>query len=124
MDNSQQSQPVTDLIRTKRIEIVNDGRTRAVVGMLPNNNVGIGLTDTNGQLRLQLIVQEGLGTAFVLNDAEGRPRLQIALGQDGVAGMTLRYRNGQPHITLCMGPDETGALLFARDNDDIIWSAP
>jgi hypothetical protein len=137
-------EPLTDVLRTKRLEIVDDeGKVRAVLGTneqgvtslsifdqsarlrasLDASDVseqmnGLGIFDTSGGLQIAMgahtISEKGSG--FSCYGPNGELRADLGLHENGQAGLSFSAANKDRHIQMKAGHE--GDLLFIfTDND-------
>jgi hypothetical protein len=132
-----------DTIRTKRIELVDDGgEIRALLDADPSGSgaVGINLFDSGGNPRVSLAIAEDDTPTFSLHDEsgtlrvwissgpdgqgirmcddKGAPRLQLQLDQSGGADLLMLDQSGANRVVVSQMGDRGGApiLLFKDEN--------
>ena len=133
-----ENKPPVEVVRTKRLEIVDDeGKVRAVLvtneegvaslsvfdqservraslgaGEIPEQGSGLSVFDTNGKPRAVVGVDNdpNKGCALMLLDADGKQRASVGFQADGQAG--LRFSSGQKDRAIGMAAENDGNLAF------------
>ena len=136
--------PPSDVLRTKRLEIVDDeGKARAVLGTdeegitslslfepsgrlrttldaeeRPDKASGLGVFDTNGNLRVAAGMDNDPAkrSFFNLYDTEGNHRVVVSLDADGQAG--LRFSAGKKDRAIGIAAEDEGNLILMLTEDD------
>jgi hypothetical protein len=87
----QAGQPaVTDLVRTKRLELVDEvGKVRAVLDMTENAPLGLHLHDAAGKTRVELGLAPDGTPSLKLRDAAGMARTALIVHFEGSPTMGL-----------------------------------
>jgi len=132
-----------DVIRTKRVEIVDDnGTVRASLGLSDQNNVYLSMSDTSGTRRvlmsatanfcglrlnmsdstetLSMIVQYD-GPIISFSDANGVSRMKMHMSE-GYPVISLVRPDGMNIFQIELLPDGTARIQgHGKDHNDHIW---
>lgn len=114
MESEPQSPPVSDVVRTKRLEIVDDeGKVRAALGTDEEGMGGLTLFDEGGKKRAVLEAGEAQKHAegLALFDAQGNIRAMLGLSKDGHSNLSILAGGKGRNIKLIGHPD--GGVILA-----------
>ena len=110
-----QGLPITDIVRSRRFEVVDDkGKLRAFLGEGPNGSLGLTFCDTNGKtqasLRVFSIFTDGSVATpeLAMFDPAGRQRISINVSK--VTAVQNRQKSSDPCCKRELCVPETGIL--------------
>ena len=113
MEGKSQNPPASDILRTKRLEVVDDeGRVRAALGTDEEGMGGLTLFDESGKKRAVLEAGEAQGHAegLALFDADGNIRATLGFSKDGHSNLTI-LSGGKGRSIKLIGQPDGGVIL-------------
>lgn len=124
---AQGEQPaVADVVRARGFAMVDAaGKTRAVLGVLPDGSPGLVLYDAAETPRAALGAHSDGSSGLVLNDAAGKTRAVLSVRPDGRRpGLVLYDAAETPRAALGVSSDGTAVLGLYDGAGKLIWKAP
>ena len=84
-------------VRLRRL-VVEDGNGNPKIVMTTTGDRApvIALLNAEGEIRLQLVMLDGIEPKILLSDREGRGRLQMTIDEHDNAGITMFHDNDRP----------------------------
>ena len=106
-------------LRVRRLVIEDkDGEGKIILMTTPDGSLAIGLRDTEGQVRLQLILLDGTEPKVLLTDNERKGRVQLTVDVRRNAGVTVFHDNDRPWFTANTdGHHHYFLCVFDRENE-------
>jgi hypothetical protein len=106
-----------DVVRTKKLVIVNDAdQPRAVLSSTADGNTGLVLLDETGKQRAELIHTVDQKSAVQFFASDGTPRAILHSTDNGENTLVLHDRHGNPRIHLVISPNDDALLLIMDRN--------
>lgn len=145
--NSTPELETTEVIKTKRLEIVDDeGESRAVLGkdddqligltlydqtierlklkVRPNGNPEVILYDSDGKLRLKLFVNKRGEPKILLSDGYDNNIVKLAVSEDDESILELRDGVGDSRVALFVDDKGIGRITVFNDKGSLTGSLP
>ncbi len=100
------------------------GKQEVILGLGPDNEASLGLTDINRNPRVGLTVLAGGETSLDFWDNNGKKRAALGYSSDGVVALAFFDKDEKLRSTMATFHDGTPTILLLDKNKKVIWSVP
>jgi hypothetical protein len=86
-------------VRLRRLVVEDgDGTPKIVMTTTPDRAPVIALLNDEGEIRLQIVMLDGIEPKILLSDSQGRGRVQMTIDAQDNAGITIFHDNDRPWL--------------------------